>query len=83
VRLHTAIDELAAENERLRAEAARNHWLRDVSSPENHFYLAVTIALRDIPADLSEVDAAIDAVLQADKAKQESALQALADEVRE
>jgi hypothetical protein len=59
------LDALVTENEALKADAERYRWLRDKSVPPHNFYLSVPIEFDGVRYTPAEVDAAIDAAIDA------------------
>lgn len=59
-----------AECERLRADAERYQWLRDVSVPPHNFYLSVPVEFDGVRYTRAEVDAGIDAAIDAARKEQ-------------
>lgn len=55
---------LTDELEKLRADAGRYRWLRDVSVPPHNFYLSVPVEFHGVRYAAAEVDTAIDAAIK-------------------
>jgi hypothetical protein len=60
-----ACEKAVAERDVLRADAARYRWLRDVSVPPHNFYISVPIEFDGVRYTPQDVDAAIDAAIDA------------------
>lgn len=54
------VEALEADNARLKADAARYHWLRDISCPPHNFYVSIPDEFHGVLYSPEDVDAYID-----------------------